>query len=211
MSFPIKSCSLDPVTTFILQEFKNILLPLVTQTVNASLPQGRPPDSQKHAIVMLLLKKPGLDNAVMNNLSSTSKLIKRVVLPLPVLVWGTVCCCSFENREFRSTVLKLYWRRFVLGDGVRGALRLIVKSARYKYAYVLSKETSFQKSPECQVSLVNYSKTLELAKTTLRVVYSTDIDRWMQPVFNGVGNESTFLRQIQQSNLAQYSIVGLNQ
>jgi len=29
-----------------------------------------------------------------------------------VLVCGTVCSCSFENRTFNSTVLKLCWRRF---------------------------------------------------------------------------------------------------
>jgi len=29
------------------------------------------------------------------------------VLPLPVLVCGTVCRCIFENRRFHSTVLKL--------------------------------------------------------------------------------------------------------
>jgi len=35
-----------------------------------------------------------------------------LILPLPFLGCGTVCRCSFENRTFRSTVLKLYWRRF---------------------------------------------------------------------------------------------------
>jgi Reverse transcriptase (RNA-dependent DNA polymerase) len=53
--------------------------------VNASLLQGRLPDSQKHAIVTSILKKPGLDTADMNNyrpvpnLSFMSKLIERVV------------------------------------------------------------------------------------------------------------------------------------
>jgi len=35
-----------------------------------------------------------------------------VVLPLPIIIYGTVCRCSFENRTFHSTALKLYWRRF---------------------------------------------------------------------------------------------------
>jgi len=34
------------------------------------------------------------------------------VLPLPVLVCGTVCCCTFKNRKFHSTVLKLCCGRF---------------------------------------------------------------------------------------------------
>ena len=85
MSSPIKSCSLDPVPTFLLREFIDVLLPFVTRMVNASLQQGRLPDSQKHAMVRPLLKKPGLDTADMNNyrpvsnLSFMSKLIERVV------------------------------------------------------------------------------------------------------------------------------------
>jgi len=53
------------------------------------------------------------------------------VLPLPVLLSETVCHCSFENRIFRLTVLKLYWRRFCFRW--RGLLRLLVKSAVCKY------------------------------------------------------------------------------
>src|SRR5664279_4624325 len=85
MSSPVKSCALDPVPTFLLREFIDVLLPFVTRIVNASLMQGRLPDSQKHAIVTPLLKKPGLDTADMNsyrpvsNLSFMSKLVERVV------------------------------------------------------------------------------------------------------------------------------------
>jgi hypothetical protein len=85
LSSPIKSCSLDPVPTFLLREFIDLLLPFVTRMVNASLPQGRLPDSQKHAIVTPLLKRPGLDTADMNNyrlvsnLSFMSKVLERVV------------------------------------------------------------------------------------------------------------------------------------
>jgi hypothetical protein len=85
MSSPIKSCSPDPVPTFLLREFIDVLLPFVTQTVKASFLQGRLPNPQKHTIVMTLLKKPGQDTADMNNyrpvshLSFVSKLIERVV------------------------------------------------------------------------------------------------------------------------------------
>jgi len=61
MSSPMKSCTLDPVPTFLLKEFVDVLLPYVTNMVNASLSQGRLPDSQKHALVTPLLKRPGLD------------------------------------------------------------------------------------------------------------------------------------------------------
>ena len=65
MSSPIKSCSLDPVPTFLLREFVDLLLPYATRMVNASLEEGRLPISQRHAIVTPLLKRPGLDTADM--------------------------------------------------------------------------------------------------------------------------------------------------
>ena len=63
MLSPIKSCSLDPVLTFLVREHVDLLLPYITRMVNSSLRQGRLPDSQKHALVTPLLKKPGLDTS----------------------------------------------------------------------------------------------------------------------------------------------------
>ena len=51
MTSPIKSCSLDPVPTFLVREFIDLLLPYITSMVNASLADGRLPDSQKQSIV----------------------------------------------------------------------------------------------------------------------------------------------------------------
>ena len=85
MSSPVKSCSLDQIPTFLLREHVDLFTPFVTAIVNASLSQGRLPDSQKHAIVLPLLKKSGLDTADManfrpvSNLSFLSKVIERVV------------------------------------------------------------------------------------------------------------------------------------
>jgi len=85
MSSPIKSCSLDPVSTFLLREFVDLLLPCATRMVNASLEEGRLPISQRHAIVTPLLKKPGLDTADMSNyrpvsnLGFMSKVVERAV------------------------------------------------------------------------------------------------------------------------------------
>ena len=61
----------------------DLLLPFVTEMVNASLRQGRLPTSQKHAVVTPLLKKPGLDTADMasfrpvSNLTYMSKVVER--------------------------------------------------------------------------------------------------------------------------------------
>jgi len=66
-----------------IHEFIDLLLPFITKMVNTSLALDRLPTSQKHAIVMPLLKKPGLDTADMgnyrpvSNLSFMSKLIQR--------------------------------------------------------------------------------------------------------------------------------------
>jgi len=88
MSSPMKSCTLDLVPTFLMKEFVDVLLPYVTVTnmVNASLSQGRLPDSQKHALVTPLLKRgPVLDTADManyrpvSNVTFMSKIVERAV------------------------------------------------------------------------------------------------------------------------------------
>ena len=63
MSSPVKSSSLDPMPTFLVREFINILLPYITKMVNSSLAAGRLPTAQKHAIVTPLLKRSGFDTA----------------------------------------------------------------------------------------------------------------------------------------------------
>ena len=85
MSSAIKSSTLDPVPTFLSREFVDVLLPYVACTVNSSLLQGRLPDSQKHAVVTPLLKRPGLDTADManyrpvSNVTFMSKIVERAV------------------------------------------------------------------------------------------------------------------------------------
>ena len=54
MQSPVQSCTLDPVPTFLVREFIDLLLPYVTMMVNGSLIAGRPPDSHKHAITPLV-------------------------------------------------------------------------------------------------------------------------------------------------------------
>ena len=83
MNSPVKSCTLDPVPTFLVREFVDLLLPYLTYMVNGSLAQGHLPLSQKHAIVTPLLKKQGLDSSdaanfrPVSNLSFMSKVVKR--------------------------------------------------------------------------------------------------------------------------------------
>jgi exonuclease III len=85
ISSPVKSCTLDPVPTFLVREFADLLLPYVTCMVNASLAQGRLPVSQRHAIVTPLIKKTGLDPSNManyrpvSNVTFMSKVVERAV------------------------------------------------------------------------------------------------------------------------------------
>ena len=75
MSSPVKSSSFDPIPTFLVREFIDILLPYITKIVNSSLTAGPLPTSQKHAIVAPLLKKSGLDTAHMGNYRPVSNLL----------------------------------------------------------------------------------------------------------------------------------------
>ena len=50
-SSPTKSCALDTIPTFLLKELIDVLLPLVTAMVNASLRDGQLPSLRKHVVV----------------------------------------------------------------------------------------------------------------------------------------------------------------
>jgi len=83
---PTKSCTLDPIPTFLLKESIDALLPFITAMINASLHEGYLPVTQKHALVSPLLKKTSLDpNELKNyrpvsNLTFVSKVVERVVV-----------------------------------------------------------------------------------------------------------------------------------
>ena len=85
MQSPTKSCTLDPIPTFMLKESIDVLLPFLTAMCNASLSEGVLPLSQRHAIVTPLLKKPSLDPAELknyrpvSNLSFVSKIVEKLV------------------------------------------------------------------------------------------------------------------------------------
>ena len=86
LSSPTKSCTLDPIPTFLLKESVDVLLPYLTAMINASLREGRLPASQKHAILTPLLKKSHLDASDLknyrpvSNLAFISKVAERIVV-----------------------------------------------------------------------------------------------------------------------------------
>ena len=85
MNSPTKSCTLDPIPTFLLKECITELLPIITAIVNASLRSTKVPSTFKNAVITPLLKKASLDPDVLSNyrpvsnLSFVSKLLEKVV------------------------------------------------------------------------------------------------------------------------------------
>ena len=71
---PVKSCTLDPVLTFLVRDFVDLLLPFLTTMVNMSLMQGQLPASQKHAVVTPRLKRSSLDPTDIANFQPVSNL-----------------------------------------------------------------------------------------------------------------------------------------
>ncbi len=81
-----KSCILDPIPTWILRQWLNVLLPVITQIINLTLSTSVTPNNLKHTILIPLLKKSLLDPEILNhfrpifNLAYISKLVEKVLL-----------------------------------------------------------------------------------------------------------------------------------
>ena len=85
LTSPSKSCELDPLPTFLLQEFVDVLLPFLTVLCNRSIEDGVLPPSQKRSILVPVLKRSGLDSSdpvnfrpIVANVSFLSKIIEKI-------------------------------------------------------------------------------------------------------------------------------------
>ena len=58
-----KSCELDPVPMFLLQEVIDDLLPFLTALCNSSIREASLPDSQKRSILLPVIKQDGLNQS----------------------------------------------------------------------------------------------------------------------------------------------------
>src|SRR6218665_3312435 len=56
-----KTCELDPVPTFLVQEHIDVILPFLTVLCNSSIREAQLPSSQKQCILHPVLKREGLD------------------------------------------------------------------------------------------------------------------------------------------------------
>src|SRR6218665_1972093 len=75
LSSPPKSCELDPVPTFLLQEVIDDLLPFLTALCNSSIREASLPDSQKRSILLPLIKQ-----------DAWTKVIQPIIGLLPMLL-----------------------------------------------------------------------------------------------------------------------------
>ena len=78
------SCCLDPIPTHLLKSCSESLVSVITNIINSSLDPGIFPDCWKEAVIIPLLKKPGLESVFKNsrpvsNLAYISKLTERAV------------------------------------------------------------------------------------------------------------------------------------
>ena len=79
-----KSCPLDPIPNKLLNEYVDVLLPLITKIINLTLDSDYFPHTCKCALVWPLLKKDELPPVFknyrpMSNLALISKLVETVV------------------------------------------------------------------------------------------------------------------------------------
>ena len=69
-----KSCSLDPIPTWILKTCRETLTPILTMIVNTSLSSGTFPSNLKEAIIAPILKKVSLDPDCLKNYRPVSNI-----------------------------------------------------------------------------------------------------------------------------------------
>ena len=74
---PAKSCELDPLPTWLLNECIAELVPTITDIVNMSLRDSLMPKSLKTALIRPLLKKTGLDSDILKNYRPVSNLSRK--------------------------------------------------------------------------------------------------------------------------------------
>ena len=72
---PNNSCDLDPIPTWLLRQCLDHFVPLLTAIINKSLTTSLVPACFKRSVVRPLLKRPGLNNEVLNNYRSASNLL----------------------------------------------------------------------------------------------------------------------------------------
>src|SRR6218665_3062689 len=80
-----KTCELDPIPTFLVQEHIDVILPFLTVLCNSSIREAQLPSSQKQCILHPVLKREGLDPSdpanyrLIANVTFLSKILERII------------------------------------------------------------------------------------------------------------------------------------
>ena len=74
MKCPSKSCSLDPMPTWLVKQHLPVSTPLLSKIVNSFLSSGSFPSGLRRAIITPILKKAFLDKNTLSNYRPVSKL-----------------------------------------------------------------------------------------------------------------------------------------
>jgi len=143
-SAPTKTCQLDPVPTWLVNDVCGLLSPFLTVLFNVSLSSGCFPTKFKHAVIRPLLKEADLDSSDMknyrpvSNLPFLSKLLERVVqrrLQEFLDSNGMMPPMQSAYRRFHSTetaVIKVYNDLLLAADkGQMSALCLLDLTAAF--------------------------------------------------------------------------------
>src|SRR6218665_3188124 len=80
-----KTCEFDPMPTFLVQDYVDVLLPFLTMMCNCSIREAQLPSSQKRSILHPVLKREGLDQTdpgnyhPIANVSFISKILECII------------------------------------------------------------------------------------------------------------------------------------
>ena len=102
-----KSCSLDPMPTWLLKECLNHICPFITQIINSSFDGADVPSELKQALVRPLLKKPSLDKEIFKNFRPVSN------LPFLAKVLERVVFIRLQTHQQRSGLRDVFQSAYV--------------------------------------------------------------------------------------------------
>jgi len=108
---PCKTCQLDPVPTWLVNEMCALISPFLPPLINKSLTSRCFPTQLRRAVVRPLLKKEGLDASQLknyrhvSNLSFISKLLERTIqIRLQTFFCTTVTCYQQHSRHIVTSI-----------------------------------------------------------------------------------------------------------
>ena len=107
---PTKSCSLDPIPTWLLKENIDVFLPSITHLINCSLSTGVMPTQYKSAVVTPILQKDSLPFDILKNYRPVSNLpyLSKVIEKVAAAQLQAHLARNDIDEKFRSAYKSLH-------------------------------------------------------------------------------------------------------